>query len=240
MSRNTTVSSKEIEQRYAVDHTNGLYLPKEYKNYHQAELWSWKVWEVISVFTEKTEEILSRYPDYKDAILALLSQMNPRKPLKIRIRIITDPFQRRKHSEFTLKQKTPNDTFKIYDEYNLPINDRLAIELIELIAPAIVIPGGNSVEYWVNKNRYATVWPDMKVWDLDVYQRLNTGLFIAEIEVVWIDEKIVLPTYIGKRMNGYDMYKPYWTGELQKVPFQLMSKGLRERFLRAQWLVHRA
>jgi CYTH domain-containing protein len=239
MSRNPTVSSKEIEQRYAVDHTSGLYLPKEYKNYHQAELWSWKVREVVETFTGKTEAILSHFPKHKNAILALLNKMNPCKPLKIRIRIITDWTQGTKHSEFTLKQKTPNDDYKIYDEYNLPIDNQLAIELIEHIAPALIVPGDNSVEYWVNKNRYITLWPDGKPWDLDVYQRLNTGLFIAEIEVDWLDVKIKLPPYIKKRMNGYDIYKPFWTGELQKVPFQLMPPSLRERFLIAQWLSHR-
>lgn len=223
---------REVEQRYAIDPSRWLYLPKTYTEYHQAEIGSGKASEVIREFLRNTEWLLS-WPNiqYGDAIQWLFSQINPSQRIKLRIRRIFDPREYSLRAEFTLKEKLESWVFKVYNEHNIAIDAILALSLIEHIAPRLEFDG-NPVEYWVRKFRYNVQGPDTKIWNIDVLQWYNSWLTLWEIEVTRKNTRIELPKYAVLQVNGKSEFRFLWTAELQKNPWQQLPADVRENYIR--------
>lgn len=225
----------EIEQRYAVNPYNKLQLPVQHTDYHQCEIWSWRSEDIISEFKSRTTSVLSQDRGELARMLDwLFSWFESWTLIKLRIRIKSNPFNNERTSEFTVKVKSHSQKFKKYTEYNIPINPDLAFKLISHLSPRI--QNWNDFEYWVVKSRYIVPWPDWLSWDVDVFKWPNAWLYIAEIEVKSTSTPIQLPNWAVRRMNGFKKYKPFWTAELQVVPFQYQSEKVRRVYLEAIWL----
>lgn len=61
--------------------------------------------------------------------------------------------------------------------------------------------------------------------ELDVFEGDNDGLIVAEIELTSEDEKIALPSWIGREVTGL---KRYFNSELVRRPYKDWTKA--ERF----------
>ncbi len=229
-------SSREIEQRYGVDENSWLYLPKTFLEYHQAEIASGKIEQVVKKFAGQANGVLQmgEYTEYRASIASLLSSVWPQQRIKIRIRRIFNPKKWSLHAEFTLKEKLLSLTwkFKVYQEHNIIIDPEFALKLIEHVAPWFLLPDG-TFEYWVRKRRYIVKWPDGKRWDVDKLLWYNTGLSLAEIEVASEDEIIDLPSWAAVHINGNPMFKCFWTAELQKTPWLFLPRDIQDNYLQA-------
>lgn len=224
--------TKEIEQRYAIDPSRRLYLPRNYQEYHQAEIWSGKASEVIAKFLGNTQGLLLwANQRYRNEIEWLFSQIDPTQRIKLRIRRIFDPREFSLRAEFTLKEKLESEVFKVYNEHNIAIDAILALSLIEQIAPRLEFDG-NPVEYWVRKFRYNILGPDTKKWDIDVLQWYNSWLTLWEIEVARKNTHIELPECAVLKVNGKPEFRFLWTAELQKTPWHQVPVDIRENYIR--------
>lgn len=88
-------------------------------------------------------------------------------------------------------------------EYEIPYGDGLAM-LGELCAPPLI-----------EKRRYELAFED-HVWELDVFEGENAGLFLAEIELESEDETFALPPWIVREVT-HD--KRYYNANLRLHPF---------------------
>lgn len=89
-------------------------------------------------------------------------------------------------------------------EYKIPLQD--AEEMIKTLCDNIV----------VEKTRYHVPY-ESHVWEVDVFEGLNSGLQMAEIELSNIDEHFELPGWIGEEVS-YD--ERYYNIYLLKHPFR--------------------
>ncbi len=224
-------SSQEIEQRYIVDPLRWLYLPREYQEFHQAEIGSWQADTVISTFNAQVNQILvNDSSGVRNQIEVLLATIDTTKQIKLRIRRIFDPKINLLHAEFTLKIKEKHSQFKIYQETNLPIDPILANTIIEHIAPRHTIDS-NTFECWVRKFRYHVLGPDGKQWDVDILKWLNAWLHIGEIEVDSTKTVIVRPPWAVMQVNWKHVFRYLGTKELQKIPWSKLSDKKKEKYL---------
>ena len=67
----------------------------------------------------------------------------------------------------------------------------------------------------VEKLRYNIPWCEL-VWEVDVFSGENTGLVIAEIELVHETQPLELPPWIGEEITGQARY---YNGALAQQPF---------------------
>jgi adenylate cyclase len=88
-------------------------------------------------------------------------------------------------------------------EYKIPLQD--AEEMIKTLCDGIV----------VEKTRYYVPY-ESHMWEVDVFEGLNSGLQMAEIELSNIDEHFELPDWIGEEVS-YD--ERYYNIYLLKQPF---------------------
>ncbi len=116
--------------------------------------------------------------------------------LSIRIRIVDGAT-----ATMTIKSAEPGVERREY-EYAIPIED--ANELLQRREGAIIV-----------KTRHL-VRSDGHVWEVDVFERENAGLVIAEIELTRPDEPIERPTWLGEEIT-HD--RRYYNAELAKAPF---------------------
>jgi CYTH domain-containing protein len=225
--------TKEIEQRYVIDPSRWLYLPKRYLEYHQAEIGSWQITKVITEFRAQTAGLLTGYEAATGRMIeSLFSQIATTEQIKLRIRRILDPIEHSLRAEFTLKKKFPSKNgFKLYEEYNLPIHPILWLSLIEHIAPRHVIPRHVTWiaqnEYGVRKFRYNIFSSDKKKWDIDIFQWKNAGLGLWEVEVGSIQAKVRTDAWAVKKVNGDPELKFLGTAELQKTPYDELPEKQR-------------
>ena len=89
-------------------------------------------------------------------------------------------------------------------EYKIPLQD--AQEMIRTLCDGVV----------VEKTRYHVPY-ETHLWEVDVFEGLNSGLQMAEIELSNIDEHFELPEWIGEEVS-YD--ERYYNICLLKHPFQ--------------------
>jgi adenylate cyclase len=92
----------------------------------------------------------------------------------------------------TIKGKRTGNTRDEY-EYEIPVSD--AKEIIEkfCIKPAI------------KKKRFQYRYKGFR-WEIDIFQRENKGLIIAEIELKKEDQKFSFPPWLGKEVTGDKRY----------------------------------
>ena len=101
----------------------------------------------------------------------------------------------------TIKSKNIGMT-RLEFEYEIPLPD--ANELLKLCENLII-----------EKTRYE-VSLDNKIWEIDEFEGLNQGLFLAEIELEDETEEIEIPDWIGEEVTGY---AKYYNSSLSRKPF---------------------
>ena len=156
--------ASEFEQRFLVD---PLLCPRlseiDFWIYHQAEVGSWKVSNVVPEFIGKVGNLLDEKA--MEQFLSIINSMLPGEKVKIRTRDILR-YGEVPRAELTVKKKYPDiNWFKHYDEENILILPEVAQKIIWIIAPPIKI--GNEIERGVYKHRHF-VYPGGKKSDLDV------------------------------------------------------------------------
>lgn len=93
-------------------------------------------------------------------------------------------------------------------EYLIPVED--ALEMMERFCP----------RHYVQKTRHY-VRCQHKVWEVDVFEGLNQGLVVAEIELESESEAIALPDWVGQEVSGEARYL---NNNLAVEPFQAWPK----------------
>lgn len=75
----------------------------------------------------------------------------------------------------------------------------------------------------IEKDRYRAFW-GLKTWEIDVYQGLNHGLIVAEVELNSEDEEFEIPYWIRDEVTHNPMYgnkslatNPYLTWDIPSV-----------------------
>ena len=101
----------------------------------------------------------------------------------------------------TVKGKTEGASRPEY-EYAIPLKD--AEEMLEMFAESVIV-----------KTRYSFLI-EGNMWDVDIFEEDNTGLILAEVELVSEDSVIQIPDWIGKEVTG-DIR--YYNSYLSKTPF---------------------
>lgn len=123
----------------------------------------------------------------------------------VRIRIIDDT-----RAKLTIKSGYRGITRDEF-EYEVPIKD--ARDLIHLRQSMII-----------DKVRYKVRFDNI-VWEIDEFFGANAGLVIAEVELTGADQKIRIPTWVGREVTGDKRYNnsqlavhPFneWTGQSVK------------------------
>ncbi len=221
--------ANEFEQRFLVDPLQCPALSQiDFWIYHQAEVGSWKVSNVVQDFINKVDNLLDE--EALSQFHSIVSQMLPGDKVKIRIRDILR-YGEVPRAELTVKKKYPDiNWYKHYDEDNIPVSPEVAQKIIWIIAPPINI--GKEIERGVYKHRHF-VYPRGKKSDLDVLRRANTGPITLEIEVDSPYEVIIPPSYVVCKINGRPEFKMFWTWELQIKPWALLSGTERKPYFDA-------
>lgn len=110
---------------------------------------------------------------------------NPARSVRIRI-VKNEGF-------LTIKGISKNEgTTRFEWEKKLPIDE--ALELMKLCEDEVIL-----------KNRYF-IKHDEVVIEVDEFLKKNQGLVIAEIELKSVDQKLRLPSWIGKEITGENKY----------------------------------
>jgi len=101
----------------------------------------------------------------------------------------------------TIKGKTEGVS-RVEFEYEVPMEE--ALELLKLSANAPI-----------EKTRHI-IKADGHVWEIDVFEGVNHGLVLAEVELQSEDEQIVLPSWIGPEVSDDPRY---FNSYLSQNPF---------------------
>lgn len=115
----------------------------------------------------------------------------------LRVRKIDDEFY------LTYKYKQTNIN-RLEFEYKIPLED--GEKLLTL-----------SKDYLIDKDRYY-LNSGKHVWEIDIFHSHNEGLIIAEIELQDENEKIYIPTWVGKEISNDDRYLNF---NLSSKPFKM-------------------
>lgn len=84
-------------------------------------------------------------------------------------------------------------------EYQIPVNE--AEVLLKMC-----------LDFPVEKIRFKEKKDDL-TWEIDVFSGVNSGLIIAEVELISEDQKIDLPDWIGEEVsNDYRYYNSWLSG----------------------------
>ena len=89
-------------------------------------------------------------------------------------------------------------------EYEIPLED--ADHLMNNLCVSEII----------KKTRYKIPYKD-KVWDVDEFHGNNNGLWVAEVELEYEEENVIIPSWAGKEVTGEVQY---YNAYLSKHPFQ--------------------
>jgi adenylate cyclase len=116
--------------------------------------------------------------------------------LRARIRIFGDK------GYITLKSE-PGTLTRYEFEYEIPKNE--AIEIITRF----------SIEPIIAKTRHEVPY-EGAVWHVDVFEGANTGLVVAEVELEYEAQKIVMPPWAGEEVTGN---RRYGNSHLARYPF---------------------
>ena len=92
-------------------------------------------------------------------------------------------------------------------EYSLPVADALA--LLELRDGLVL-----------SKVRHEVRGNDGLTWEIDVFEGENTGLVIAEVELVHAQQVVVLPPWIGREVTHEERY---YNSRLAHHPYRMFA-----------------
>jgi adenylate cyclase len=126
----------------------------------------------------------------------------PADEVTVRVRLIDEK------AFLTLKGKTDRLTRSEF-EYPVPRDDAVAM-LGELCAPPLI-----------EKKRYRLLY-EGHVWEVDIFEGGNRGLFLAEVELGSEEESVTLPPWVIKEVS-YD--RRYSNANLRLHPFSEFSAG---------------
>lgn len=118
---------------------------------------------------------------------------NPQKA--VRVRIAND-------KAFLTIKGSISETTRLEYEYEIPVND--AMQLLDELS-----------ESEVAKKRYE-IELDGKVWEIDVFEKLNQGLIVAEIELMSEEEEFAKPIWVREEVTKD---KRYLNSNLAEHPF---------------------
>jgi len=88
-------------------------------------------------------------------------------------------------------------------EYQIPVEE--ATEMLDNLCE----------KPFVEKTRYIVMHQDLK-WEIDVFEGMNKGLIVAEVELETEDQKIELPSWCGQEVSEDARY---YNVNLGKQPF---------------------
>ena len=93
-------------------------------------------------------------------------------------------------------------------EYVIPIKDGQRLINIASSNPPI------------EKNRYFVIYDQMK-WEIDIFERDNEGLILAEIELESPDQPFLKPSWVGKEVT---QDKKYYNSNIYLNPYKNWKK----------------
>ena len=92
-------------------------------------------------------------------------------------------------------------------EYSIPLNE--ALELLDTLCE----------KPQIEKHRYLANFAG-KRWEIDVFTGENTGLTVAEVELLSEDEEITFPGWVGREVSHLERY---YNMRLVKYPYSQWS-----------------
>ena len=98
-------------------------------------------------------------------------------------------------------------------EYEYPISLTDAEEMLDKFCP----------DQYIEKTRYR-VNHETSIWEVDVFERLNKGLVVAEIELESAEQSLTLPDWVGTEVSGD---AKYLNNNLVTRPFQTWAPSER-------------
>lgn len=122
----------------------------------------------------------------ENGILYMQGYLNRDKERTVRVRIAGDK------GYLTIKGKNKGAK-RLEFEYEIPVDD--AKEMLELLCEQPL----------VSKYRYKVAYGGL-MWEIDEFLAENEGLIVVEVELSSEDEKVVLPSWIGKEVTGDPKY----------------------------------
>lgn len=96
-------------------------------------------------------------------------------------------------------------------EYQIPLEDVRELMLM--------------CDIQVDKIRFTTPANSVLIWEIDIFKGINTGLFVAEIELKNEDNKFDIPEWIGKEVSEDVRFA---NSNLANHPYQHWSKEEKE------------
>jgi len=131
----------------------------------------------------------------KEEILIKQGYLNSEKERTVRVRTYGDK------GVITIKGKTNNLTRKEF-EYAIPLTE--ALQMLEIAEKPII-----------EKTRFVVI-NNGNTWEIDVFEGMNNGLLVAEIELESENEKFEIPEWIGQEVSTDPKY---YNACLIKHPF---------------------
>ena len=131
----------------------------------------------------------------KEEFLIKQGYLNSAKERTVRIRTYGDK------GIITIKGKTKNLTRKEF-EYAIPLTE--ALQMLEIAEKPII-----------EKTRFIVI-NNGNTWEIDVFEGMNNGLLVAEIELESENEKFEIPEWIGQEVSTDPKY---YNACLIKHPF---------------------
>lgn len=126
--------------------------------------------------------------------------LNLEKDLIVRIRLMDE-------QGFITIKGPPKGLLRVEFEYEIPLNDSL--ELLKLCK-----------KYVLSKTRYVVLYKD-SIWEIDVFEKENKGLIIAEIELEKESQNFEKPNWLAKEVSYEDKYL---NSQLVLHPYSLWVK----------------
>ena len=131
----------------------------------------------------------------KEEILIKQGYLNSEKERTVRVRTYGDK------GVITIKGKTNNLTRKEF-EYAIPLTE--ALQMLEIAEKPLI-----------EKTRFIVI-NNGNTWEIDVFEGMNKGLLVAEIELESESEKFEIPEWIGQEVSTDPKY---YNACLIKHPF---------------------
>ena len=127
--------------------------------------------------------------------------------VRVRVQVLKRTREREVHYYLTIKSRREGVKRK---EFEIELEEKYGKELLKEFKD-------NSVR----KSRYFVQYKG-KDWEVDVFQGVNDGLFLAEIELESEDEQFELPPGVGKEVTEDEKY---YNSNLVKNPYKNWSKN---------------
>lgn len=97
-------------------------------------------------------------------------------------------------------------------EYTIAVPE--ALEMMELMCDRVV-----------SKTRHKVRADDGNMWEVDVFERDNQGLVVAELELESEDQKFELPPWVGREVTRLSKYS---NASLARKPFSQWKKSKKK------------